>query len=84
MFKVIIEEKAKKDIRSLPPKDIASIISRLSELAKNPRPRQSKKLIGSDEDYRLRVGNYRILYTIDDKEKVVVIYRIRHRKEVYR
>jgi mRNA interferase RelE/StbE len=69
MFKVILEDKAKKDIRSLPSKDITTIISGISELAENPRTRQSKKLLGSDEDYRLRIGNYRVLYTINDKKR---------------
>lgn len=52
-------------------------------LAKNPKPHASKKLTDK-EGYHIRVGNYRILYTIDDKAKVVVIYRIKIRGEVYK
>jgi mRNA interferase RelE/StbE len=52
-------------------------------LADNPRPRQSIKLSGT-ESYRLRVGDYRILYEINNPAKSVTVYRIKHRREVYR
>ena len=52
-------------------------------LIENPRPKISKKLKGKDS-YRLRIGDYRIVYNIDDKNKTITVFRIRHRKDVYR
>lgn len=56
---------------------------RLFSLEENPRPRGSRKLTGREE-YRLRVGNYRILYAIDDTNLVVTVFAVGHRREVYR
>jgi len=54
-------------------------------LAANPRPPGCRKLQGSGrDDYRLRVGNYRVLYEVDDKARAVRIMRVRHRRDVYR
>lgn len=54
------------------------------KLSDNPRPFGCVKLLGTEEGYRLRVGDYRYCYRIDDENKTVYIYRIKHRKEVYR
>ena len=78
-----IEKKASKTIESFPKHVIENILSALEELKDNPRCHGSKKLSGRD-GYRYRVGNYRILYLIDDHHKEVVVYTILHRKEVYR
>ncbi len=51
---------------------------------KEPRPHKSKKLAGGGSRWRIRIGDYRMLYEIDDTKKIVRIYRIAHRKEVYR
>jgi mRNA interferase RelE/StbE len=59
------------------------IIKHLLGLEENPRPSGIKKLEGQ-ESYRLRVGDYRVLYTVDDKIKQVVILAVGHRREVYR
>jgi len=53
-------------------------------LYEEPRPHNSKKLKGSGSKWRIRAGDYRVLYEIDDLQKIVKIYRIAHRKEVYR
>jgi mRNA interferase RelE/StbE len=53
-------------------------------LANNPRPFGSHKITGSENDYRIKVGNFRIIYEVDDKEKLVKVMQIRHRREVYR
>jgi mRNA interferase RelE/StbE len=83
-YTLIIEKKAEKDFRKLTPPWDNSIQKAIIALAENPRHKGSKKLSGSDDGYRIRVGDYRALYTIDDKTKIITIYRIRHRKEVYR
>jgi mRNA interferase RelE/StbE len=56
----------------------------LLDLRNNPRPPGAVKLSGSQNDWRIRVGNYRILYQIDDAAQQVTVWRIAHRKEVYR
>jgi len=53
-------------------------------LADNPRPYGCRKLTGSDRDWRIRVGDYRIVYEIDDQVREVRVMRIRHRREAYR
>jgi len=67
------------------PRDVRSSVQEAIErLANNPRTTQTEKLEGSQHAYRLRVGRYRVLYTIDDPIHRVVIYRISHRREAYR
>ena len=60
------------------------IVAAIDSLTENPRPRGSKKLKGGTNEYRIRVGNYRVIYEIDDKTVVVLIVRIAHRKDAYR
>jgi mRNA interferase RelE/StbE len=62
---------------------IARIAPRLENLAANPRPPGCKKLKGGDKEWRIRVGDYRVVYTIDDTRLMVEVTRIRHRSEVY-
>jgi mRNA interferase RelE/StbE len=75
-YKVIIERNAQKEAGKIPVKYRSLIDETILSLSSNPRPFGSKKLT-EKEGYRIRVGNYRILYTVDDKAKVVVIYRIK-------
>jgi len=60
------------------------VIEKIESLEVNPRPRGIKKLRLEEENYRLRVRDIRIIYRIDDREKKVFIYRVKHRREVYR
>jgi len=60
------------------------LVRRLEALEDNPRPRGVEKLAGVDELYRVRVGTYRIVYAIRDRELVVIVVRIGHRRDVYR
>jgi mRNA interferase RelE/StbE len=82
-YSVIIENRAQKDFFKLPAHFSAPVRHTIDTLAGNPRPHGVKKLAGSKDGYRVRVGNYRILYTIDDNRRLVTIYRIRDRKEAY-
>ena len=82
MYRILIENRVKREIKRFPNEILRKIISTIEELKLDPRPAGVKKLIEKD-GWRIRIGNYRILYTIDDKNKVVTVYRIRHRKEVY-
>ena len=76
IYKIIIERRAAKEAEKIPQKYRSAIDKAILSLASNPRPTQCKKLT-EKEGYRIRVSNYRILYTIDDAAKVVVVYRIK-------
>ena len=65
-------------------KILQRLIRKIDELAKNPRPSVVRKIMGSDMDYRIRMGDYRIIYQINDAEKVIEIRGVGHRKEIYR
>ena len=60
------------------------VISRIDGLAQEPRSSGSRKLQGEQNLWRIRIGDYRVIYSIDDRERIVDIVRIRHRREVYR
>ncbi|MDL1909578.1 type II toxin-antitoxin system RelE/ParE family toxin [Chloroflexi bacterium CFX6] len=83
MYRVDLRRRAYKDLESIPSNYARLIASHLDALESNPRPNDSKKL-KDDAGFSLRVGAYRILYDIDDKAKLVTIYRIKHRREAYR
>jgi mRNA interferase RelE/StbE len=72
-----------KDLRGLPKDDVRRILERVEALCDDPRPSGSEKL-SAQERYRVRQGNYRILYEILDAEVVVLVVKIGHRREVYR
>lgn len=67
----------------VPRKDRQKIVAKIQALASNPRPPGSEKLSG-DEKYRIRHGDYRVLYEIDDDAIVISVVRVAHRREVYR
>jgi mRNA interferase RelE/StbE len=79
-YKLIIERKAEKDASKIPSHFRKNLDEAILSLSQNPRPYRCKKLTDK-EGYRIRVGDYRILYTVDDKVKMVVIYRIKIRGE---
>ena len=82
-YRIELKKSVRKDLKSIPKEDLRRIISAIGSLADNPRPPQSKKLSGPDQ-YRLRQGNYRILYTISDNVLVVCVVAVGHRREIYR
>jgi len=84
VYTVIIENKAQKEFLKLSPPHDNSVKKSINALEKNARPHGVKKLSGTKDGYRVRVGDYRILYTINDRKKIITVYRIRHRSEVYR
>jgi len=71
-------------LKKLPADVFFRIISHIKALAENPRPARCRKITGATNDWRIRVGKYRVIYEIDDEEKVVRIFKVRHRREVYR
>lgn len=82
-YNVLIKPSAAKELEVLPKKEIQRIVNRIKSLAENPRPEGCEKL-SSSEKYRVRQGNYRIIYSIDDQKQSILIVKIGHRKEVYR
>lgn len=81
--RILFKQSVAKDLRSIPTKDVQRILQRVEGLAEDPRPAGVEKL-SSDEKYRIRQGNYRILYTIDDDVITVTIVKVGHRRDVYR
>ena len=84
MYRVIVERSAEKDLRRLPLDMRFRVADALRSLANDPRLVGSRKLAGTKHDWRIRVGDYRVIYEIADSIRVVRVYRIRHRREVYR
>ena len=84
MYSIEFERQAEKDLRRLGPKQMRQIQGKIDGLADNPRPHDSEKIKAMPRCLRIRSGEYRILYQVDDKEKLVIIARIRHRREAYR
>lgn len=83
-YNLLFDNAVEKDLAKIPKTDVRSIMLKTTKLADNPRPLQSLKLENSDITYRLRVGNYRVIYQINDVTKTVTVYHIRHRKDIYR
>lgn len=84
MYEVYLERAAERDLRRLSVEEFHRIIPRIKALAENPRPSGSRKLSGSRNDWRIRVGEYRVVYEIEDDAEEIRVMRIRHRREVYR
>lgn len=82
-YKIVFKRSVAKDLRGIPKKDVRRILKRIDALAREPRPAGAEKLTG-DEIYRLRQGNYRILYTVEDDVITVTIAKVGHRRDVYR
>ena len=83
-YTVRLNTRVGKVLDRLPPDTRRRVLRRLEALEDNPRPRGVEKLAGVDELYRVRVGTYRIVYAIRDRELVVIVVRIGHRRDVYR
>jgi len=75
---------AQRDLKVLPHEILQRVSRKIDSLADNPRPPGVEKLSGSENSYRIRVGDYRILYEIRDRVLLIVVVRIRHRREAYR
>ncbi len=83
MYNLLAKPTVKKDLRAVHPEDATILNDKIKLLAEQPRQHKTEKLKGVD-GYRLRVGKYRILYDIDERSKTVTIYRVLHRRQVYR
>ena len=81
-YKIEIKKSAAKEIAKLPRNILKRILTKIESLSSDPRPNGCKKLT-ADEKYRVRVGNYRILYSIEDEILVIYVVKVSHRKKVY-
>lgn len=82
-YRVLMKRSAERELRQLQSPDLDRVSRAIDGLATNPRPRSSQKLAGM-EVHRLRQGDYRIVYLVDDKRRIVEVVKIGHRREVYR
>ena len=82
-YSVVIKPSAVKELESIPGKELRRIAGKIADLAETPRPVRCVKLSGRDQ-YRLRQGDYRIVYAVDDERQLVEVVKIGHRREVYR
>ena len=82
-FSVEVKPSARKELESLPDNVLARVLQKMNSLRTAPRPAGCKKLKGYRDQWRVRVGDWRVVYIIDDAAKLISITRIAHRREVY-
>lgn len=83
-WRIDLAPRARRDIEALSPPVAHRIAEKIDGLAKDPRAPGSRKMVGGTNEYRLRVGDWRIIYEISDERQAVLITRVGHRREVYR
>tara|TARA_Y100000590_G_C15513478_1_gene936304 strand:- start:124 stop:384 length:261 start_codon:yes stop_codon:yes gene_type:complete len=83
-YKLTISSTAEKTLKKVPKKDLRKIIELIQSLAIQPRPLGCRKLSGEEDTYRVRQGNYRVIYEIKDQKLIVLVLKIGHRKDIYR
>lgn len=82
MYQLVIDRYAQKQLGKIPPPHFNRIIKAINELVDNPRPVGYRKLTGRP-GYRIRIGDYRVIYSIEDKILTIFVIDIGHRKEIY-
>lgn len=82
-YSVSLKSSAKRELARLPEEAISRIFPKIEALAADPRPHGCKKLRGSRDVWRIRIGDYRVVYTIEDTAKQIEVTRIAHRRDVY-
>jgi mRNA interferase RelE/StbE len=84
-YKIVWRPSVKKDLKAFPETTVQAVLAAVERLAINPYPVHTKKLKGTDKAYfRVRTGNYRIIYTIHNQELIIEIIEVGHRKDIYR
>ncbi|WP_374687126.1 type II toxin-antitoxin system RelE/ParE family toxin [Promineifilum sp.] len=84
MYRLRVKRSAEADLRRLAGPLFERVNERILALRDEPRPPGTRRLSGAVEGWRIRVGDYRVVYQIDDTEQIVTMVRVRHRREVYR
>lgn len=83
-YEIEISSSAEKQLRKLPRKEQERIVRAILPLARDPLPKGSRKLSGYEDVFRIRVGRYRILYSVSNKKLIIIILKIGHRRDIYR
>lgn len=83
-YKLTLKRSVEKDLRKIGKQHLQSLVEAMQSLSEEPLPPQSRKLVGSNQSYRLRVGDYRIVYLVNEVEEEIEVQKVRHRKDVYR
>ena len=83
-YKIVFKPSVEKDLGNLPKLLASRAMKRIEGLALDPFPRQAVKLSGVERLYRIRLGDYRIVYEVDGKARQITVHYVRHRREVYR
>lgn len=83
-YKIVWRNSAIKELKTLPKKQIKLIINKIDSLSRNPFPHGNVKLTNSENSYRIRIGVYRVIYSVFKKILTIEIVRVKHRKDVYR
>jgi len=83
-YEVRMTHSAERELNALPKPIVPVLWERIKALASEPKSKRSKKLKGAEKAYRLRIRDYRVIYTVDDEERLVIVTAVRHRKESYR
>lgn len=84
MYKLDIKKSARKELDSLPDHIFLKIDKDIFSLKANPIPYPQSKELKGESKRRLRVGDYRVIYAVNEQQKIITIFRVRHRKDVYR
>ena len=83
-YAVTFARSARRELETLDASIVRRVISRIEALAQEPRPPGSRKLQGEQNLWRIRIGDYRVIFSVDDRKQIVDLVRIRHRREAYR
>jgi mRNA interferase RelE/StbE len=84
LYELIIKPTAEKCLDKLPRPIRQRVVDALKHLQNNPRPTGAIKLVGEENFWRIRIGNYRVVYEIHDKQLLILVLRVAHRKDAYR
>ena len=82
-YRIDFARSARKQLESLPDSMAMRVLTRIEALAQTPRPNGCRELVGSDNLWRIRIGDYRVIYSIDDGKQIVDVNAVRHRREAY-
>lgn len=83
-YTIIIPKRVRKQLDALPEKVYKRIAIKVKQLEDNPRPEGVTKLKGTENEYRIRIGDYRIRYEVDDDKLIILLLQCKHRRDVYR
>ena len=83
-YRITFKNSVEKDLRRVDKAQLRKVLAVIQELSSNPFPTNSRKLVGSEKTYRVRIGDYRAVYFVNTSELVIEVQKIAHRKDIYR